>query len=98
MAYFITIYTLASYCTDALGLSQKQGGAVQSILAAGQIFGRPMWGYLLDRGGRVNMVILSYIIAGVTTLTAWMLGRSFGVMAFYGGSELCEMPSDCRIY
>lgn len=84
MAYFITIYTLASYCTNALGLSQKQGGAVQSILAAGQIVGRPMWGYLLDRGGRTNMVILSYIIAGITTLTAWMLGRSFGVMAFYG--------------
>jgi MFS family permease len=84
MGYFITIYTLASFCTDALGLSQKQGGAVQSILAAGQIVGRPLWGYLLDRGGRVNMVIISYLIAGVSTLTIWMLGRSFSVMALYG--------------
>lgn len=84
MGYFIAIYTLASYCTNGLGLTQTQGGAVQSILAAGQIIGRPMWGYLLDRGGRTNMVIVSYIIAGIATLAAWMPGRSFGVMAFYG--------------
>lgn len=84
MGYFIAIYTLASYCTAALGLSQKQGGAVQSIVVAGQLFGRPMWGQLMDKGGRVNMVILSYLICGVATLAAWMPGRSFGVMAFYG--------------
>jgi len=84
MAYFIAIYTLASYCTNALGLTQQQGGAVQSILAAGQIIGRPFWGYLLDRGGRTNMVMLSYIISGVVTLAIWMPGRSFGLMAFFG--------------
>jgi MFS family permease len=84
MGYFIAIYTLASYCTDALGLSQTQGGAVQSILAAGQIIGRPLWGYLLDRGGRTNMVIVSYIICGIVTLAIWMPGRSFGLMALFG--------------
>jgi MFS family permease len=84
MGYFIAIYTLASYCTNALGLSQAQGGAVQSILAAGQIMGRPFWGYLLDRGGRTNMVIVSYVICGIVTLAIWMPGRSFGLMALYG--------------
>ena len=83
MAYFIAIYTIASYCTNALGMSQQQGGAIQSLLAAGQIIGRPFWGYALDRGGRINMVIVSYIICGVVTLAAWMPARSFGVMAFY---------------
>lgn len=84
MAYFIAIYTLASYCTDGLGLTQKQGGAVMSILAAGQIVGRPVWGYALDRGGRVNMVIVSYLICGVATLAIWLPGRSFGLMALFG--------------
>lgn len=84
MGYFIAIYTLASYCTSALGMTQKQGGAVQSIVAAGQLVGRPFWGFMMDRLGRTNMVILSYLICGVATLAAWMPGRSFGVMAFYG--------------
>ncbi|KAL1408576.1 hypothetical protein Q8F55_005389 [Vanrija albida] len=84
MAYFIAIYTLASYCTDGLGLTQKQGGAVMSILAAGQIVGRPVWGYALDRGGRVNMVIVSYLICAVATLAIWLPGRSFGLMALFG--------------
>lgn len=84
MGYFIAIYTLASYCTNGLGFTQAQGGAIQSILAAGQIVGRPFWGLLLDRGGRTNMIIVSYIVAGVVTIAMWMPGRSFAVMAIYG--------------
>lgn len=83
MGYFIAIYSVASYSTSALGMTQAQGGAIQYILAAGQVVGRPLWGFLLDRGGRVNMVILSYIICGVVTIGAWMPARSFGVMVFY---------------
>lgn len=84
MGYFIAIYTLPSYCTSALGMTQKQGGAVQSIVAAGQLVGRPMWGFFMDRLGRVNMVIVSYLICGAATLAIWMPGRTFGLMAFYG--------------
>lgn len=83
MAYFTFIYTLASFCTNALGFTQVQGGAVQSILAAGQIVGRPFWGWLLDKGGRTNMIILSYILSGALTLAMWLPGRSFPVMAVY---------------
>lgn len=83
MGYFISIYSLPSFCTNGLGFTQAQGGAIQSILAAGQIIGRPFWGELLDRGGRTNMVMLSYTICGIITLTMWMLGRSFAVMAVF---------------
>ena len=83
MAYFIAIYTIASYATDGIGLSQSQGGAIQSLLAAGQIIGRPLWGQALDKGGRINMVIVSYIICGIATFAIWFSARSFGVLALY---------------
>jgi hypothetical protein len=34
LAYFIALYSLASFATSALNLSQTQGAALQSILAA----------------------------------------------------------------
>nr|XP_031859675.1 uncharacterized protein CI109_004950 [Kwoniella shandongensis]KAA5526747.1 hypothetical protein CI109_004950 [Kwoniella shandongensis] len=83
MAYFVALYSLASYATDALGLPQTQGAALQSILAAGQMIGRPIWGYFLDTGGRLNLTIICYFLCGISTLCIWLPARSFGVLVFY---------------
>lgn len=83
MSYFIGIYTIASFASDGLGLSQTQAAAVQSILAVGQIVGRPALGFLLDWGGRINIVILSYIVCGIATLAMWLPARSYAVIAVY---------------
>jgi hypothetical protein len=39
LGYIVALYTLASYATAGLGLTQAQGAAVQSTLSAGMIFG-----------------------------------------------------------
>jgi MFS family permease len=83
IAYFIAIYSLASFATGALNLSQTQGAALQSILAAGQMIGRPAWGFLLDKGGRINMTILCYILCGLSSLCLWIPARSFAVLAVF---------------
>lgn len=83
IAYFIAIYSLASFATSALGLSQGQGAALQSILSAGQMIGRPAWGFLLDKGGRINMTIVCYIACGLSTLCIWLPARSFAVLAVF---------------
>ncbi|WVQ72898.1 hypothetical protein IAR50_002459 [Cryptococcus sp. DSM 104548] len=83
MAYFIAIYSLASFATHAIGLSQTQGAALQSILSAGQMLGRPVWGYFLDTGGRINLSIVCYLICGLSTLCIWLPSKSFGVLIFY---------------
>ncbi|RSH89199.1 hypothetical protein EHS25_002311 [Saitozyma podzolica] len=83
MAYFIALYSMASFATHALNFSQTQGAALQSILAAGQMVGRPIWGLALDRGGRINMTILCYILCGISTLAIWLPARSFGVLVFF---------------
>ncbi|KAK8858387.1 hypothetical protein IAR55_002614 [Kwoniella newhampshirensis] len=83
MAYFVALYSLASYATEALSLPQTQGAALQSLLAAGQMIGRPMWGYFLDTGGRLNLTIICYLLCGISTLCIWLPARSFGVLVFY---------------
>jgi MFS family permease len=83
MAYFIALYSMASFATHALNFSQTQGAALQSILAAGQMVGRPIWGLALDRVGRINMTILCYILCGISTLAIWLPARSFGVLVFF---------------
>ncbi|WWC62320.1 uncharacterized protein I303_104916 [Kwoniella dejecticola CBS 10117] len=83
MAYFIALYSLASFATSGLNLSQTKGAALQSILAAGQMIGRPLWGYFLDTGGRINLTIVCYVICGLSTLVIWLPAKSFGVLVFY---------------
>nr|ODN89420.1 hypothetical protein L203_02130 [Cryptococcus depauperatus CBS 7841] len=83
MAYFIALYSLASFATHALGLTQTQGAALQSILSAGQMIGRPLWGYFLDSGGRINLTIVCYLICGISSLCIWLPAKSFGILVFY---------------
>uniref|UniRef100_A0A8H7NE26 Major facilitator superfamily (MFS) profile domain-containing protein n=1 Tax=Bionectria ochroleuca TaxID=29856 RepID=A0A8H7NE26_BIOOC len=83
MAYFIAIYSLAPYATDGIGLSQTQGAALQSILAGGQIIGRPLIGLALDKGGRFNMTIIANIVAGLSCVAIWMPARSFAALVPY---------------
>ena len=83
MGYFIAIYSLATYSTSGLGLSQTQGAALQSILAAGQIIGRPSAGWAMDKIGRVNGVLLNFVLCGLSCFAIWLPSRSFGVLVVF---------------
>jgi MFS family permease len=83
LAYFIALYSLASFATSALHLTQTQGAALQSILSAGQMVGRPIIGQALDIGGRLNITILAYFITGLSSLIIWLPAKSFGVLILF---------------
>lgn len=83
LMYFIALYSLASFATYGLGLSQTQGAALQSILSAAQMIGRPLWGISLDYGGRINMTIICYLLSGLSCLVIWLPAKSFGVLVFF---------------
>ncbi|GAA94245.1 uncharacterized protein L969DRAFT_16467 [Mixia osmundae IAM 14324] len=83
LGYILALYSLPAYATAGLGLSQTKGAALQSILAAGQMVGRPLIGWSLDLYGRFNMTILFTLIAGISCIAIWLPARSFGVLAFY---------------
>ncbi|ERS97877.1 hypothetical protein HMPREF1624_06048 [Sporothrix schenckii ATCC 58251] len=89
MSYCIAMYTIASYASGGLGLSQTQAAALQSLLAAGLLVGRPLTGLLLDVGGRINVAILLNIAAGVSCWALWLPARSFALMAVFALVQGC---------
>lgn len=82
-AFFISVFSLASYATDGLGLSQTQAAALQSVLSVGLTLGRPLWGALSDRFGRLYVPAICYLIAGLSTFAIWLPARSFGVLVAF---------------
>ncbi|CAG7846083.1 Probable transporter MCH2 [Serendipita indica DSM 11827] len=84
LGYLIPLLTIATYSTQAVGLSQAQGASIQAMLAAGQLIGRPGLGLALDRFGRIYMASVVSFLSGLTCLVIWMLARSQAVLLVFG--------------
>lgn len=80
-AYAIGIYTVPTFATQGLGMSQRDGSTLQSLLAVGQIVGRPASGYFLDRVGRFNGAIIMTLLACVSCLAIWLPATNFATLA-----------------
>lgn len=83
MSFYVALYSIAIFATDGLGLSPAQGAAVQSLLAAGLMVGRPLAGFILDRFGRANIAILLSLLNGVACWAIWLPARSFATVAVF---------------
>lgn len=83
MGFFITVFSLASYASDGLGLSQTKAAALQSILSAGQMLGRPLVGLGLDFAGRINTTIVIHLLSGLSCFAFWLPSRSFGLLVVF---------------
>lgn len=83
MAFFITVFSLASYANDGLGLSQTKAAALQSILSAGQMLGRPLVGLGLDFAGRINTTIVIHLLSGLSCFAFWLPSRSFALLIVF---------------
>lgn len=83
IGYFVALYSLAAFASSGLGLTQKQASTLQSILAAGQMIGRPLCGLLLDLVGRHPCTIAIQTLAGLTCFAFWLPARSFGLLVVF---------------
>ncbi|PWZ02948.1 MFS general substrate transporter [Testicularia cyperi] len=83
IGYFVALYTLASFASSGLGLTQTKASALQSILAAGQMIGRPLCGMALDWGGRHRTTIVIQILSGLTCFAFWLPARNFGLLVVF---------------
>ncbi|KAH8925412.1 MFS general substrate transporter [Atractiella rhizophila] len=76
LAYVLCLYSVASFATRALGLSESTASAIQSSLSAGALVGRPLCGFILDIGGRINMTAVITFTSGLTVLLIWIFSDS----------------------
>ncbi|CAG8617539.1 2088_t:CDS:2 [Acaulospora colombiana] len=56
LGYMIPLFSIATYTTAGMGLSQAQGASIQAAMAAGQLVGRPALGLVLDFFAPITLV------------------------------------------
>ncbi|KAI8147533.1 major facilitator superfamily domain-containing protein [Fennellomyces sp. T-0311] len=81
-ASYTTFVFLPSYATY-IGLSDVQGSAIISILAAAGICGRVGAGYIGDRIGNINTFIVSMFLCVISVLVIWMVAKSLGALVVF---------------
>ncbi|TKY90129.1 hypothetical protein EX895_000127 [Sporisorium graminicola] len=87
IGYFVALYSLAAFASSGLGLTQKKASTLQSILAAGQMIGRPLCGLLLDLVGRHPCTIVIQTLAGLTCFAFWLPARSFALLIVFAFTQ-----------
>lgn len=82
IGYVILSFSLPSYAVS-IGLSQRQGSIVGSLLNVAQAVGRPAMGYLSDHFGRYRVTALASTACGLCCFFIWIFARNYGVLIFF---------------
>lgn len=98
-ALFIPLSFISSYAL-AHGVEKTFAYQLLAILNAASVFGRAIPGYLADRFGRFNVMIVTAFVCGLTCLAIWLPAQShlgpiifFAVMfGFWSGTGICLTP------
>lgn len=83
LGYIIIIFSLPDYA-EAVGGTASQGSIVAAMFNLSQGLGRPLIGFLSDPVGRLNVMGLGTLIAGVGALFIWIFaGKYFAGLIIY---------------
>ncbi|KAI8867717.1 MFS general substrate transporter [Ramicandelaber brevisporus] len=84
MGVMLPFFYLPTYAATA-GLTTAQAATIVSVTNAFSAIGRVVNGYVADRLGRVNLLAVGTVIAGLSVLVIWLpAGSSFGVLIAFG--------------
>ncbi|RAL17418.1 MFS general substrate transporter, partial [Aspergillus homomorphus CBS 101889] len=94
LGYIALLFSLASYATQAVGLSANTGSLASALLNLGQALGRPLIGVLSDRFGRIRIAALASGLCGLLCLVFWPFASgsaslfAFSIMGGLGAGTL----------
>ncbi|OSX59972.1 hypothetical protein POSPLADRAFT_1059268 [Postia placenta MAD-698-R-SB12] len=81
---FVTpLFFIPSYCT-VIGLSATTASGVLSVTTALNAVGRIIAGFMADRVGPLNVLIVLYVLTGLMCIFIWLFANSVGVMMAFG--------------
>ncbi|PLB48493.1 MFS general substrate transporter [Aspergillus steynii IBT 23096] len=73
---------IASYALHA-GIDEKLSYAMVVFLNAGAIFGRFLPGFIADKWGRFNVMVVTCVMCAVFTLTLWLCANGLAMIISY---------------
>ena len=79
----ILLYSLSSYGTQVVKLSQGQASILTAVLNLGTAFGRPCIGFASDRISRIGVAAVLTLFNGVIIFAIWLPSNSFGLLIFF---------------
>ncbi|KAI8333743.1 major facilitator superfamily domain-containing protein [Blakeslea trispora] len=103
LSYYTPLFFLPSYATY-LGLSDTQGSCLISVAASCNAIGQILSGYVADRIGHINTIIITCIFAGLSNFIIWIFAYNFALLVlfsiifgFFGGAFVTLGPSTTAI-
>lgn len=82
LGYVIVLFKLAHYATS-MGFSKRQATLVSAVAQIGNIFGRPLVGYLGDKFGSITTNCVVYLIAGILALAMWIPAQNYATVIVF---------------
>ncbi|KAL8834869.1 MAG: hypothetical protein Q9176_007234 [Flavoplaca citrina] len=82
LGFFFPSLFLPSYATS-IGLSARQGALLLALMSFAQVLGQFLFGLLSDRVNLNNLLLLSTLVAGIATFTAWGFARDFAPLIVF---------------
>lgn len=83
LGFFFPSLYLPSYATS-IGLSATQGALLLALMSVSQVLGQFTFGFLSDHRLPLNLLaIVSTVVAGMASLTLWVLARSFAPLVLF---------------
>ena len=79
LGYTIVLFSLPNN-GHSIGLSSRQGSILAALVNMGMAIGRPFVGFLSDKLGRVKVVALATILAGVLCFCLWTTGKTYSIL------------------
>ncbi|KAG2237800.1 hypothetical protein INT48_002101 [Thamnidium elegans] len=80
--YVAPFFLAPSYC-EYIGLDPSTGAVMISVMSAANAICRITLGYLADRSGRFNTMLICTMLAGIFTMVIWQLATTYTIFAVY---------------
>ncbi|PCH39754.1 MFS general substrate transporter [Wolfiporia cocos MD-104 SS10] len=81
--YVTPLFYIPNYCL-AVGLSNTDASGVLAVTTALNAVGRIMAGFMADRAGPINVLIVMHFLTGLMCIFIWLFANDVGVMMVFG--------------
>ncbi|KAF2724223.1 MFS transporter, MCP family, solute carrier family 16, member 6 [Polychaeton citri CBS 116435] len=83
LGYMVILYSISSYATQVVGLSQSEASILTAVLNLGTAMGRPCIGFASDIFGRIQTAAVLTLTCGLSVFAIWVPANSFDVLIFF---------------
>lgn len=98
LGYMVILYSVSSYATQVVGLSQYEASILTAILNLGTAIGRPCVGFASDTFGRVQTTAVLTLICGLSVFAIWVPASKYKIMETKHSVAIANSPQTASVF